>query len=79
MKYLERYNDIKTYNTNPNEKQIKKTATAIVGYYNKHKLKRILLIGCNNGFNSDYILSVIASILLKNGIEIHNIGLCSTS
>ena len=79
MKYIKMEENKLQTNKNIDEKSIKKTATAIVKYYNKHKLKRILLIGCNNELSSDYILSVIASILLKNGIEIHNVGLCTTS
>ena len=42
------------------------------------KLKRVLLVGNDTRISSDYILSTLASKLLCNGIEIHNIGRCSS-
>lgn len=60
------------------DKLIDKVAKAIVLYYNKHKLKRVLLVGNDTRASSGYILARIEIKLLKNGIEIHNIGACSS-
>ncbi len=60
-----------------NDKTLKKIAKAIVLHL-KNKEKKILLVGNDSRNTSDYILSVLSSTLLKNGIEIHNIGLCSS-
>ncbi len=61
-----------------NKSIITKIAKAIVLYYDKHKLKRILLVGNDSRISSDYISSTIESVLLKHGIEIHNIDICSS-
>ena len=60
-----------------NNRIIKKVANALVRFY-KDKSKKILLVGNDSRISSDYILSVLATALLKQGIEIHNIGLCSS-
>lgn len=57
---------------------LNKIAKAIVRYYNKHKLKKILLVGNDSRLSSDYILAELSTILLKYGIEIHNLGICSS-
>ncbi len=65
-------------NENLNLKTLNKVSKAIVLYYNTTKSKRILLVGNDSRISSDYILSVLCSKLLKNGIEVHNVGLCSS-
>ncbi|MBR4998617.1 MAG: hypothetical protein IKY10_01935 [Clostridia bacterium] len=57
---------------------IDKVAHAIVLYYNKHKLKRILLVGNDTRISSGYILARLETKLLQNGIEVHNINQCSS-
>lgn len=57
---------------------IKKTSKAIVRYYKINKLKPVLLIGNDSRISSDYITSILSTILLKNGVEIHNLGICSS-
>ncbi len=63
---------------NLNKKLILKIANGIVRFYKKHKLSKILLVGNDSRISADYILSVINSVLLKSGIEVHNIGSCSS-
>lgn len=60
------------------DKLILKVAKAIVLHYNKFKLKRTLLIGNDSRASSDYILTKLCTILLKNDINVHSIGLCSS-
>lgn len=57
---------------------IRKIAKAIVRYYDKHKLKRVLLVGNDSRISSDYILSSLESILLSHGIQTHNLGIISS-
>ncbi|HJD06187.1 MAG TPA: hypothetical protein IAB72_04900 [Candidatus Onthoplasma faecipullorum] len=64
-------------NHNLNNKTIKKVANALVRFY-KDKSKKVLLVGNDSRISSDYILSVLETVLLKHGIEIHNIGMCSS-
>lgn len=64
-------------NKDISNKLIKKVAHAIVRYF-KYLNKRILLIGNDSRKSSDYIISLLQSVLLKNGIEIHNLGVCSS-
>ncbi len=64
--------------TEINEKLLKKIANAIVAYYNKHKLKKVLLVGNDSRISSDFILSCLESTLLKHGITTENIGICSS-
>ena len=59
------------------EKLLKKVAKAIVLCLKKEKSTK-LLVGNDSRITSDYMLSVLSNILLKNGIEIHNVGLCSS-
>ena len=61
-----------------NVKTLNKVAKAIVLYYQKLKLNKVLLVGNDSRITSDYILAVLSAKLLKNGIEIHNVGLCSS-
>jgi len=61
-----------------NERLLKKIAKAIVCFYNKNKLKPILLVGNDTRISSDYILTVLNTILLKHGVETHNLGECSS-
>lgn len=59
-------------------KTLNKVAKAIILFYNQTKSKKVILVGNDSRISSDYILSVLSSKLLKNGIEIHNVGLCSS-
>lgn len=61
-----------------NKKIINKVAKAIVLYYNKHKIKRVLLVGNDTRASSDYILAHLESTLLQNNIEVHNVNHCSS-
>lgn len=58
-------------------KTLNNVAKALVLYF-KTQNKKILLVGNDSRLTSDYILSVLSSVLLKNGVEIHNVGLCSS-
>lgn len=60
------------------DKVVVKAAKALVKYYNKNKLKKEILIGNDSRISADYIMSKLATILLKNGIEIHNLSMCSS-
>ena len=60
------------------DKIIDKAGKAIVLYFQKHKLKKVLLVGNDTRASSDYILSKLSTKLLQNGIEIHNLGSCSS-
>lgn len=63
---------------NFDNKLIKKIARGLVRFYNKSKIKRTLLVGNDSRISSDYILSIVESILLKYGIRIDNVGICSS-
>lgn len=63
---------------NLNEKLIKKIGKGVANYYQTHGLKKKIVIGNDGRGSADYILSTLASILLRSGIEIDNIGLTST-
>ena len=65
-------------NKDLNYNLIKKVAKAVVIYYKKHKLNKTLLVGNDSRISSDYILGVLSSVLLCHGIEIHNVGVCSS-
>lgn len=56
----------------------KKLSKAIVKLYELKGFKRILLVGNDSRISSDYILSNMSSCLLKYGIEIHNVGVCTS-
>ena len=60
-----------------NDKTLKKVAKAIILFLKKENNK-VLLVGNDSRITSDYILSTLCTKLLKNGIEIHNVGLCSS-
>lgn len=57
---------------------IDKVAKAIVLYYKKHKLKKVLIVGNDTRISSNYILARLETKLLQNGIEVHNINHCSS-
>ena len=57
---------------------INKVGKALVKFYDTHKLKRVLLVGNDSRISSDWILSIMQSTLLKHGIEVHNIGVCTS-
>lgn len=61
-----------------NSKLLKKIAKGLVIFFNKHKMKKVLLVGNDTRVSSDFILSNISNILLEYGIEIHNIGYISS-
>ena len=56
----------------------KKLAKALAKFYELKGYKKILLVGNDSRISSDYILANVASGLLKYGIEIHNVGVCSS-
>jgi len=61
-----------------NEHLLKKVANAVVAYFNKHNLKRVLLVGSDSRISGDFCLSNIESVLLKYGISTEYIGMCSS-
>mgnify|MGYP002707568032 FL=1 len=61
-----------------NEQLIKKLGKALVRFYKTHNLPAKLIVGNDTRQSSDYILAVLQTILLKGGIEVHNIGVCSS-
>lgn len=61
-----------------NKKILHSLARALVKFYDKHKLNKVLLVGNDSRKSSDYILSEISTILLSYGISIDNLGVCSS-
>ncbi len=61
-----------------NTKTLNKVAKAIILFYKHNKLNSKLLVGNDSRITSNYILSTLCSKLLRNGIEVHNVGLCSS-
>ncbi len=57
---------------------IKKISNAILMFYKKHKLNNVLLVGNDSRISSDYILSNIEASLLNHGIQVDNVGVCSS-
>ncbi len=57
---------------------IKKLSRALVKFYKTHKLKPVLLVGNDSRISSDYILSLMQTTLLARGVEVHNVGVCSS-
>lgn len=57
---------------------IKKIARAIVVYYKKHNLQKLIIVGQDGRNSGNYILSIFSSVLLRYGIEVHNLGVCSS-
>lgn len=60
------------------KKLIIKIARALVRFYKKNKLCKVLLVGNDSRISSDYILSNLESILLEYGINVENLGKCSS-
>lgn len=60
------------------KKFLEKLARGIVAFFERHKLGRTILIGNDGRISSDYILTTISSVLLSHGIEVHNLGICSS-
>ena len=65
-------------NKDLNDKVINRVAKAIVLYYKVHKLKPVLLIGNDTRASSGYILTKLGNVLLTNGIQIEDLGVCSS-
>lgn len=61
-----------------NENLIKKLGKAIVCYLNKHYLPKKIVVGNDSRLTSHYIFAVLNSVLLKYGVETHNIGKCTS-
>ena len=59
-------------------KLLKQIAKAVVFFFNKHKLPKVLLVGNDGRESGNYILAIMQTIFLKNGIETHNIEECSS-
>ena len=59
------------------DKEIKNVAKAIVKYITLNNLKKILLVANDGNIKCNYLLSIIQTVLLKNGIEIHNLDACT--
>lgn len=64
-------------NKSLNKNLIIKVANAIVRFFSD-KTKKVLLVGNDSRISSDYILSILETVLLKNGIEVQNVGVCSS-
>lgn len=61
-----------------NDSLIKKLGKAIVCYLKKHYLPKKIVIGCDTRLTCHHIFAVLSSVLLKYGVETHNIGICSS-
>ena len=61
-----------------NRKTIFALARSLDRYYKMHRLKPVLLVGNDTRLSSGYILSLVQSILLKHGIELHDVGVCTS-
>ena len=61
-----------------NEKLIKKLGKAVVYYLKKHNLPPKIVVGNDTRITSDHILGCLQSVLLKYGIETHNVSKCSS-
>ena len=64
-------------NKSLNKNLIIKVANAIVRFFSD-KTKKVLLVGNDSRISSDYILSILETVLLKNCIEVQNVGVCSS-
>ncbi|MFQ6724565.1 MAG: phosphomannomutase, partial [Clostridia bacterium] len=60
------------------EKNIEDYAKRIVKYINKNGFSTAVIVGKDNRVSSDYILSILCKVLLKNGIDVNLIGLSTT-
>lgn len=60
--------------TDLNRHLIVKIARGIAKFIHKHKLKKLVLIANDTRTSSHFISSIIESVLLEHGIEIHDVG-----
>lgn len=61
-----------------NKTLLNKIGKSIIKFYTLKNFKKVLIIGNDGRDSCDYILTGIQETLIKHGMEIHNIGLCST-
>lgn len=59
-------------------RDIKRFAKNIIKYINKNNITRSVVIGKDNRVSGDYVLSVVQSILLENGISVYTLGIATT-
>ena len=62
---------------NLNTRLIRKVARALALYF-RDKKNKVLLVGNDSRSSSDFILSTIESIVLRAGIMVENLGVCSS-
>ncbi|MBQ7798503.1 MAG: hypothetical protein IJ371_05210 [Clostridia bacterium] len=60
------------------EKEIKYFGKCIINYIYHNKYTPSIIIGKDNRVTSDYILNLLNSVLLKNGIEVNVVGVVTT-
>ena len=60
-----------------NTKDIESLSKAIVKYYQMYKIKPLILIGQDEFDKNDYVCSVLQTMFLKYGIDVHILGVCS--
>ncbi len=57
---------------------LNKIARAVVSFYNKHKLNKVILVGNDSRISSDYILTVMSSVFLRHGMKVDNLKMCAS-
>ncbi len=57
---------------------IRKFAKLIVNYINRNNIAKSVVIGKDNRLSSDYVLSVLQSVLLANNITLYTLGVSTT-
>jgi phosphoglucosamine mutase len=60
------------------EKEIRFFATYVISYIYTNKYNPSIIIAKDNRVSSDYILNLLDSILLQNGIEVNIVGISTT-
>lgn len=59
-------------------RDVKIFAKNIIQYINKNNITRSVVIGKDNRVSGDYVLSVLQSVLLENGISAYVLGIATT-
>lgn len=61
-----------------NRNLINKIAVGIVNFFKQNNFENKIVVGNDGRNSSDYIFSILAETLLKHGIDVYNIKLCSS-
>ncbi len=65
-------------NVDLNERLIKKVASGIVRFFDGKNLSRKIVVGNDTRRSGDYILAVLCAVLLKNGVDVVDVGVCTS-